>query len=283
LCPIHGERRGALPRPREREGGLAGRCARALLTRPVASRVYGSFQRAGRTRSKVESFARAVGIDPSDAARPLSSFESIDDFFARRLREGARPVDPEPTHLVSPADARVLVYPRLSGALLPVKGARVPLEDLLADRVLAARYERGSAIVLRLAVADYHRFHFPDSGTAGPWREAGTRLDSVHPIALASGAPSFLNKRQVSELATERFGRIAQIEVGAICVGTIVQTYTPGPVRRGAEKGFFRFGGSTVVLVAEEGAVRFDEDLVASSGEGLETLVRVGTRIACSA
>src|SRR5262249_23031056 len=152
--------------------------------------------------------------------------------------------------------------------LLPVKGAGVPLEDLVLDRVLAARYAGGSAAVLRLAPADYHRFHFPDAGRAGPTREIPGPLDSVHPIALESGAPSFLNKRTVSELESEGFGRLLLVEVGALCVGTIVQTYAPGPVARGAEKGYFRFGGSTVVLVAERDALSFDEDLVRTTGEG---------------
>ncbi len=259
-----------------------GRLLRAIARRPLVSWLYGLRQRSPRTRGRVEGFARDLGIDTREAEKPLPEYRSLDDFFARRLKAGARPVDSEAAHLVSPVDARTLVFPHLDGTTLPVKGARVPLERLLGDASLAARYAGGSAAVLRLAPADYHRFHFPDAGRAGPFREIPGPLDSVHPIALEAGAPSFLNKRHVTEIESRGFGRLLMIEVGALCVGTIVQTYTPGNVERGAEKGTFRFGGSTVVLVAEKDALSFDEDLVKTTGEGMETLVRMGTRVACS-
>src|SRR5690606_10594103 len=119
--------------------------------------------------------------------------------------------------------------------------------DLLADAALARRYRGGAALVVRLAPADYHRFHFPESGLAGPARPIPGPLHSVHPIALAGGAPSFRNRRHVTLIETERAGLVAMVEVGALLVGTIEQTYEPGPVTRGDEKGTFRMGGSTVV------------------------------------
>ena len=88
-----------------------------------------------------------------------------------------------------------------------------------------------------------------------------------------------MNKRAVTWLETEAFGEIAIVEVGALVVGTIVQTFRPGPVRRGEEKGYFRFGGSTVVLVLEPGRLRIDPDLIEASAAGLETRIRMGTRI----
>jgi len=262
-------------------GSLGGRLARALARRPFASRVYGALQRSARSKKRIEEFVRVLGIDAREAELPLAAYGSLDAFFTRRLRPEVRPVDPDPARLVSPADARVLVFPRLAGVELPVKGGRVGLGELVRDAAVAARYANGAACIQRLAPADYHRFHFPDSGRAGPWRELPGALDSVHPIALESGAPSFLNKRHASELASEGFGPVLLVEVGALCVGTIVPTYEPGPVRRGQEKGYFRFGGSTIVLVAAEGAIRFDDDLVAASAAGMETLVHMGTRIAC--
>ncbi|HBP19747.1 MAG TPA: phosphatidylserine decarboxylase, partial [Planctomycetes bacterium] len=121
---------------------------------------------------------------------------------------------------------------------------------------------------------------FPAAGRAGPSRPLEGPLHSVHPIALGGGAPSFVNKRSVCVLESEAFGPLALVEVGAMVVGTIEQTYRPGPVSRGEEKGTFHFGGSTVVLLAERGRLRLDEDLVRNSAEGIETYVRMGTRIA---
>lgn len=248
------------------------------LTHPLANAIYGWVQRGRWSRKKIGDFVSSLGIDAGEAERPLDEYRSLDDFFTRRLRPGVRPIDRELTHLVSPADGRVLAVPRL-GAELRIKGAQVVPAELLGDRDLAGRYTGGAALVVRLAPADYHRFHFPDGGVAGVAREIPGRLHSVHPIALAAGAPSFRNRRAIASLDSERFGRIAMVEVGALLVGGIVQTYVPGPVERGQEKGYFRMGGSTVVLLFEPGRIVFDADLVESSAGGLETLVRVGTRV----
>jgi phosphatidylserine decarboxylase len=251
-----------------------------LLTREPLNHVYGWLQRSPRSRRRIASFVAALGIDPSEAERPLAEYDSLDAFFTRRLKPGARPIDREPDHLVSPADGRVLAIPRLEGGRLSVKRCSIGLAELVGDADLAARYLGGAALIVRLAPADYHRFHFPETGLASPSRPAGRGLHSVHPIALAAGAPSFRNKRMVSSVETERFGKLLLVEVGALLVGTIVQTYRPGRVERGAEKGYFRFGGSTVILAIEPGRARVDEDLVAASADGLETYVKMGTRIA---
>jgi phosphatidylserine decarboxylase len=251
-----------------------------VLTGSLAHQLYGWWQRRPASRRRIPDFVASLGIDTSEAERPLESYASLDEFFARRLRAGARPVDPDPRHLVAPADARVLVVPRLGVDYLRVKGTQVTLAELLDSTSEAARYTEGAALVARLAPADYHRFHFPDHGVASAAKFVEGRLHSVHPIALAAGAPSLQNRRMITVLESASFGRLLLVEVGALCVGTILQTYRPGAVRRGDEKGLFRFGGSTVLVLAERGRVRFDADLVEASGAGLETLVRMGTRIA---
>lgn len=162
-----------------------------------------------------------------------------------------------------------------------MKGCAVTLSELLGDGALARKYEEGTAVVVRLAPPDYHRFHFPEAGEAGEARKIGWHLYSVNPIALQAGAPSFKNKRQVTVLSTKSFGELLLLEIGAIGVGKIVQTYKAGPVARGQEKGIFRFGGSTVMLVAPPGRLKLDEDLVEASARELETFLKMGTRIGC--
>ncbi len=250
-----------------------------VLTSRIVNRLYGLLQRAGASRSRIPSFVADLGIDASEAELPLESYASLDHFFTRRLKHGARPIDLDPAHLVSPADGRALAWQRLDGDCLAVKGSRLSVRDLLADNALAAELAASSALVVRLAPADYHRFHFPDGGVAGPPRSTGTRLHSVHPIALEAGAPSFANHRTITRLESDGFGPIAIVDVGALLVGTIVETYRPGRVARGEEKGYFRFGGSTVVIVARADRVAFDDDLLAATAAGLESRVRMGTRV----
>lgn len=257
-----------------------GRALRYMfLQRRLPSRVYGWIQRRPGSRRRIRGYAEKLGIDVSEAERPCESYRTIDEFFSRRLKPGARPLDTEAEHLLSPADGCVLVRPSLEGGTLAVKGSRLTLHELLGDAELAERYRTGAAVVVRLRPVDYHRFHFPDSGAAAAARALGRNLHSVHPIALAAGAPSFLNRRMITRLSTRGFGEIAMVEVGALAIGSIVQTYEPGPVERGREKGFFRIGGSAVVLLLEPGRVRIDDDLVETSADGLETFVKFGTRI----
>ncbi len=251
-----------------------------VLSGTLAHRLYGWWQRHPSSKRRIPEFVASLGVDASEAEHAVDAYASLDSFFARRLRTGARPIDADARSLVSPADARVLVLPRIGARRLRVKGCDVTLDELVGSPEEARRYEDGAALVARLAPADYHRFHFPDGGIASPARLLPGRLHSVHPIALAAGAPSLRNRRMVTALQSDGFGRIVLVEVGALCVGTIVQTYRPGRVERGAEKGIFRFGGSTVILLLEPGVMAFDRDLVEASGRGLETLVRMGTRIA---
>jgi phosphatidylserine decarboxylase len=250
-----------------------------LICRPIISRLYGWRQRRPASRRAIPAFARALRIDVDEADRPLEAYGSLDDFFTRTLKPGARPIEQDPNLLVAPCDGRLLVFPRLVTGRLPVKGCDVPLTELVQDPDQASRYANGSAAVFRLAPADYHRFHFFDDGHAGPPRPIVGPLHSVHQLALSGGAPSLLNQRVVTAQTTANFGETLWVEVGALCVGTVVQTSESGPVRRGQEKGYFRFGGSTVVLLWQRDRVQFDPDLVERTGAGLETLVTMGTAI----
>lgn len=248
-----------------------------LLATPALSAAFGAWQRAPWTRRRIAAFVRALGIDASEAEKPIEAYPSLNAFFARRLKPGARPIDGRPEHFAAPCDGRVLAYPDVGDAQLAVKGQEVGLETLFGD---AARGRRGGAVfVFRLAPMDYHRFHFPDGGRASNATRLGGRLHSVHPIALAGGAPSFENQRWVSALASDRFGEILIAEVGALFVGRAVQTYAPGRVERGEEKGYFEFGASTIAVWAPPGRVEIDADLAADSRRGLETFVKMGTRV----
>ena len=78
---------------------------------------------------------------------------------------------------------------------------------------------------------------------------------------------------------TEHFGTIAYLEIGGFAVASIVQTYTPGPIDRGQEKGYFQFGGSTLILLFESGTITFDSDLIQDSEQDIEVQVQAGTQI----
>ena len=159
-----------------------------------------------------------------------------------------------------------------------VKGQQFDIPALLGDAALAARYREGTLVLSRLCPVDYHRFHFPCAGVPGAPRLINGPLYSVSPIALRRRlAYLWENKRVVTELVTPQFGTVLCLEIGATNVGSIVQSFTRGAaVEKGAEKGYFKFGGSSTITIFEPGRVKLADDLVAHSAEQRELYARMG-------
>jgi phosphatidylserine decarboxylase len=257
---------------------------RAVLTRPGFSKLYGRYQSSPWSRRAISDTVRKLSIDMVDYEVPPEGFLHFNDFFTRRLRPGARIIDADPRRLVSPADGRTFVYTEVHGdTLLPAKGRALSLRALLGGEEAARPFRDGVVFIVRLCPSDYHRFHFPCAGEASAPRTLAGPLESVNPWALARGRPILdTNQRDHTLIDSPTFGRVAYLEIGAMCVGSIVHTFRPGPILAGDEKGYFQFGGSTVILVFEPGRITVDEDLVANTRKGLETFLRMGEGIAAA-
>jgi phosphatidylserine decarboxylase len=237
----------------------------AFVKRPFFSAWYGRRMSAPESAGRVMAFIETYGLDAGDFAESPESYRSFNEFFYRKLKPEARPVDADPDSVVFPADGRHLGFAKASDiAGVFVKGQKFDLPALLGDAALAANYRDGSLVLSRLCPVDYHRFHFPAAGVPGETREIAGPLFSVSPIALRKRlAYLWTNKRTVTELRTARFGTVLCMEIGATCVGTIRQTFAPGqPVEKGAEKGYFAFGGSSTITIFPPGAVKLDADLL---------------------
>jgi len=252
-----------------------------LLARvPWISALYGYLQKRPSSLRKVEPFISAFNVDASEFE--TRDFHSFNDFFIRKLKPEKRPIDPDPKRAVAPADGRYFVFPDVNIALgFYVKGQKFDLVSFLQDAGLAKTFSGGSMAIARLCPTDYHRFHFPAAGVPRASRQIEGALFSVNPIALRKSLPILWeNKRMVTEIETEKFGTLLFVEVGATCVGSIHQTFAPDQrVEKGEEKGFFSFGGSCIVLLFEKGRIRFDQDLVESTGRGLETKMLFGSSL----
>jgi phosphatidylserine decarboxylase len=90
------------------------------------------------------------------------------------------------------------------------------------------------------------------------------------------------NRRERTLVDSPEFGKVLFFEIGATCVGHIGQTYQPGRVEKGSEKGFFAFGGSCVATLFEKGAISFDPDLLEHSASGTEVYAQMGERCGIS-
>ena len=254
----------------------------AFVKRPFFSKWYGRRMSTPESAARVLPFIAKYGLDPDDFADAPESYRSFNEFFYRKLKPSARPIDPDEANVVFPADGRHLGFQNASeieGVF--VKGQKFNLPALLGDAALAENYADGALVLSRLCPVDYHRFHFPLAGVPGPTRLIEGPLYSVNPIALRQKlAYLWTNKRTVTQLRTERFGTVICMEIGATCVGTIQQTFTPRqPVKKGGEKGFFAFGGSSTITLFESGTIRLDADLLENSARQTELYARIGSRM----
>lgn len=241
------------------------------------SRFYGWLQDLPRSAKKVAPFIRKYQIDLSEFEK--STFVSFNDFFTRKLKAGSRIIEEDPVRACVPADGRCMVFPDLTKVKrFYIKGQSFDLESFLQSESLSNRYKEGSMAIFRLCPTDYHRFHFISDGNVKSVKPIQGGYHSVSPIALRKNISIlWTNKRVVTDFETEILGRVQFVEVGAICVGTIHQTFDRSKrVHKGDEKGYFSFGGSCMVLLFEKNRIAFDEDLVRNSDKGIETRVLFG-------
>ncbi|KAG5975067.1 hypothetical protein E4U55_007905, partial [Claviceps digitariae] len=231
------------------------------------------------SKDEIEKFIEFHGLDMSEVLLPLDQFKNFNEFFYRALKPDARPCSApnQPGIIVSPADCRTVVFNQLAPARqIWVKGREFSIARLLGDAYPedAARYENGALGIFRLAPQDYHRFHIPVDGVLGKPITIAGEYYTVNPMAIRSALDVYgENVRVVVPIDSVAHGRVMVICVGAMMVGSTVITRNVGDnVKRAEELGYFKFGGSTVLLLFEPGKMLFDDDLVDNSSGALETL-----------
>lgn len=270
------------------ESALGRASLHALVRRAWLSRYYGWRMSRGDSVRRILPFIVDYQLNVDEFAKSPFVFKSFNEFFYRALKEGARPIAAPADDRVAllPADGRHLAFQNVDGAAgFYAKGQRFDLASFLGDAELARAFAGGAMLISRLCPVDYHRFHFPVAGTPGEARLINGWLYSVSPIALRRNLGYLWeNKRMVTLVDSPVFGRVAVCEIGATMVGTIFQSYVPDrAVKKGDEKGLFRFGGSCVVTLFEPGRITLDRDLVEQSANQLEVYARMGERLGVAA
>lgn len=266
-----------------------GRFLSSLLVKAPISIIYGELQSLAISRFKVPGFIKNFEINMSEFIAeegrseddPYSSFNS---FFIRKFKDGARRIISERNRMPAFSEARYFGYESITDdKLIPVKGKFLNSKDLLANTKWESTFNDGPLLLARLCPVDYHRYHFPDDGEVLDHYKVGGLYHSVNPIALKEKQDIFsTNIREVTIMETENFGKLAYVEVGAICVGKIVQSTDLTTFKRGDEKGYFLFGGSTVIVIGEKGKWSPSQDILDYTAKGMETYIQLGDEVGLS-
>ncbi len=246
---------------------------RILLKLIFARRYYsvlnGLFMKSRLSVKKIKPFAEEYCIDITEYEK--TKFSSFDDFFTRKKKYV---ISEPPERIISPADGRLSVFEIDEKLILKIKNSVYDLDELTGGKTDMSGFSEGCCLVLRLAVEDCHRYIFVDKGRVLKKWEINGELHTVRPISEKYRVFS-RNHRICTLMETEHFGKILQIEIGALQIGRI----NDRPVKkfeRAEEKGYFSYGGSTIILILQKGKIKIDSDI---SGQKCETFVRLGEGI----
>ena len=256
---------------------IPGRFILKPFTSPRFSQVCGRFLDSKYSSCFIRPFVRWNHIDVAEYE--TDGIRSFNDFFSRKIKKEKRVVTMDEEKLIAPCDGLLSVWKVDQDTILPVKQSQYTVSDLLRNKKLAKHYEGGYCLVFRLCVDHYHRYCYIDSGKKSSNIFIPGKLHTVRPIALRKVPVFTENSREYTLIQTKEFGTLVQMEVGAMLVGRIVNHEGAGRAVRGREKGYFQYGGSTIIVLTEPGQVKIREDILKSSALGQETAVKLGEMI----
>ncbi len=247
------------------------------IIQPIITRIGGFIMNLPISKLFIPSFIKNNNIDMDQYENV--AYSSYNDFFTRKIKPGARTIDADPKHLISPCDSKLTVYDIDKNCVLSIKGMEYSVFSLLRDRRLAKKYQGGKALVFRLTVDDYHRYVYVDGGMKSNNRSIEGVYHTVNPVAASTFPIYRENHREYTMLRTDNFGDVIQMEVGALMVGKITNYHFAGRISRGEEKGYFEFGGSTIVVLLEKDKAVIDKDIIKNTKADIETRVLMGEKI----
>ena len=255
---------------------ILGRLILKWLVNPSVSKISGKYNDSKYSKRKIKKFIKKNNINMDDFI--LEDYNNFNDFFTRTIKEEKRPMSKNPKRFVSPADSKVLVYDITDDLMLSIKGSIYSLNELVNDEVDLSEFKNGKCLVFRLCVDDYHHYCYPDSGKLIKYNKIDGKLHTVRSISSRYKIYKE-NQREYSIIESNNFDKLVYIEVGALMVGKIIndvkQTFD-----KGEEKGYFKLGGSTIVILVKENQLIIDKDIINNSKQDIETQIKYRETIA---
>lgn len=245
------------------------------------AQIYGLTKSSPISKKEINEFVKKYKVDISEFEE--KKYRNFNEFFIRKFKPAQRSFPSKKQLLGSPAEGRLLAYQRIDNdSLFLIKGMNLNCEKILSEKKWAQLFKDGSALVFRLAPSDYHRFHFSFDCELLDFYEKEGKLNTVNPLGMKYYPNTFCeNYRHISILHSSLWGKVAMVEIGGLCVGTIKQTWKYGErnFALAQEKGYFQFGGSTVVLFFEKGSLQIEDIILQNTKNNRETWVKLGASI----
>ncbi len=239
------------------------------------SKLVSLYQKSRLSKKDISKFIAKNNIDMKEYEE-ASEYNSFSDFFKRKRIIKKLPNIDE-NDFIAIADSKLQVFNISKELVLDVKYSKYNICDIVKNTEISKEYEDGTCLVFRLAVDDYHRYVYLDDGNLKSTKYIKGTLHTIRPISKDYNVYS-RNSRVVSVLDTKNFGQVVQIEVGAMLIGKINNSSSL-EFKKIDEKGFFDYGGSTIILLLKKDVIKIDEDIMKNSKDGIETKVKIGMKI----
>lgn len=249
-----------------------GRLILKILTKKWISNLVARYMQSPLSKLKIKRFIKKNKINMDDYID--DNYYCFDDFFSRKIKENKRVLKKDSNLLIAPCDGKLSVYKIDENTNLNIKNSNYSIEELLQDKELAKNYHDGYCLIFRLCIDDYHHYSFIDDGKVIKKKNIKGKLHTVRPISHKYKKVFSENSRKYCLLKTSNFGNIIQMEVGALLVGKIVNNDLK-KFNRGDEKGYFRFGGSTIILLFEKDKIIVDDDILKFTEDNVEVIVKM--------
>ena len=248
-----------------------------LVKSKFVSNIVGKYMDSFLSKIIIKPFIKANNINMDDYVK--CKYKSFNDFFIRKIKKEKRKVDMRQNSFISPCDAKLTYYKINQNLTFKVKNSTYTLESLINDNKLCKKYKDGLVLVFRLSPDDYHRYIFIDDGIIINNYKIDGFFHTVNPVSYDKFKVFKENTRECTYIKTNNFKNIIQIEVGALLVGKINNKIINGNIKKGLEKGYFMYGGSTIILVLEKNTIKLDKEILDNSKNGYETCVKCGEKI----
>ena len=258
-----------------------GRVLLKVIAHPRISKIVGWFLDSKLSKIVIPYFMKKNNITLDDIDIPDGGFLSFNDFFKRKRKEDKICIEKD--GLISPCDGFLSCVRVDKNSIFDIKHTSFTLEELLEDKDLAEEFYDGMALIYRLTPANYHRYSYVTDGEIVSMKTIDGKLYCVRPIATRTMPVFVQNAREYQVINSLQYGKVVQIEIGATLVGKITNDDKfdiNSEVKRGEEKGYFEFGGSTIVVLLQNGVVEVEKHFLENRDSTGEIPVKLGQVIA---